>query len=1276
MGEGYAAFFESFGKIDTVSIENFKTLAEALQSFAAAGVADIFGALDLEEVGKQLNDFAPHIVTLSETLSQVDTASLAKLSITAHAMSGFGEFLEALPREGGIVGSILGDHQSLETFANGIGPFGEGLKRMMEALPAEGIDVGVVETAKQAGLMLTEIQNALPARGGKLQEWIGDKETLSTFATRLPSLAEGLVAFSNTIAKGNFDSSKTEGAAKAAKALADVQDAMPDRGGKLQEWIGEEETISAFSTRLPALAEGLVSFSNKISEGNFNDDTVVKAANAAKALAAVQNDLPDVGGKLADWFGDQQDLGTFGNNLRSLGEGLWWFSFYAEQLDEGAVKSASTITEELVKIANTLGGDKGLLKSIFKDQNDQFKKFGGALEQFGGSFKLFSDTISDIDWDGAQKAVNVIDQLVSSMQNLDGFANLQAFGNSLEVLGLNGVEAFTNAFESADAHSLLVDAGNTLIDGIRQSITSGMYDDMDTAATRVVGAFFVYFTARSIEKADGVAESLMDTIKGSIITASAGGALETAGKFVVEGIQRGIDRAWSDLKTHMAEKAQEIAVTFRYSLRIQSPSKVMRDEVGVYIVQGIAEGITQDMSAEDAAKKKAENIVNAFKEIFDRLDLELKGIQLDFEFEALVSPFRSANEIKTKDIELKMKEVEYASKNLETATAELRATAKEFGEGTDEYLEAENKFKEAQVNLAKESKELAELQSSLVDPSIGYENGQLIIKGFMSGLTADMSAEDAASQKAQNIVAAFEKEFENYDYSAGLRDAQKNLWDLFNPEYNENIQGRGLTDSEKEQAEIESRTQQMLAKIIKLRQDMATQAERYKLAEAEYNAYLASGIKDEKVERELINQKTEAYEQLASLANELYSQQEYLPAWERANAILEQMSQEDIDNFFNNIPETNPILQFVTEALDAAKDFGDIQFDYENYFTPLIDSTAFDDASGKVKVFYQEELPATITGSIGYITAAAAEAGEAGVDAYLSAWYDANAPAYLEALANGDISGLMGITGNASTDIWSMVTGGNVSAADATRVLQPILDGAKSVTDELGITGENGVLGYVQGMTSQYGLCKTTGEGLGNATIDGIMSNKSLDESSPSKAMYDIGEYAVIGFCNGLLKLLYMAGNAGSAIGDEALSSVQGVVSRMDQVLQGNLDVAPTISPVLDISNLQYGAEQIDKLFNTRQTYQIAAQAYMEAEESRIARERAVADMIVNGIGARIEGIGASLDDLREVIESHGDSDLIIDVNVDGASFARMTVEDYLYASRANGTPFYEANLF
>ena len=73
------------------------------------------------------------------------------------------------------------------------------------------------------------------------------------------------------------------------------------------------------------------------------------------------------------------------------------------------------------------------------------------------------------------------------------------------------------------------------------------------------------------------------------------------GKDIVEGLKNGIKNAWTGMTDWIKELADSLIKGFKDNLKIGSPSKVFRDEIGRWIPAGIAEGIEDGMGVLDSA---------------------------------------------------------------------------------------------------------------------------------------------------------------------------------------------------------------------------------------------------------------------------------------------------------------------------------------------------------------------------------------------------------------------------------------------------------------------------------------------------------------------------------------------------------------------------------------------------------------------------------------------------------------------------------------------------
>lgn len=51
-------------------------------------------------------------------------------------------------------------------------------------------------------------------------------------------------------------------------------------------------------------------------------------------------------------------------------------------------------------------------------------------------------------------------------------------------------------------------------------------------------------------------------------------------------------------------------------------------------------------------------------------------------------------------------------------------------------------------------------------------------------------------------------------------------------------------------------------------------------------------------------------------------------------------------------------------------------------------------------------------------------------------------------------------------------------------------------------------------------------------------------------------------------------------MGNTAVSALQGTIAKISDVINGNMDMTPTIRPVLDLSDVEAGASNINSLFS------------------------------------------------------------------------------------------------
>lgn len=127
--------------------------------------------------------------------------------------------------------------------------------------------------------------------------------------------------------------------------------------------------------------------------------------------------------------------------------------------------------------------------------------------------------------------------------------------------------------------------------------------------------------------------------------------------------------------------------------------------------------------------------------------------------------------------------------------------------------------------------------------------------------------------------------------------------------------------------------------------------------------------------------------------------------------------------------------------------------------------------------------------------------------------------------------------------------------------------------------GKDLVTGFANGISSNTYLAEAKAKAMATAAANA--AKKALDEHSPSKVFYGIGDFAGKGFVNALDDYGKKSYAAGSSIAKSARSGLQDAVARIKNLIEGNDDMQPTIRPVLDLRDVESGAGEISRLFGS-----------------------------------------------------------------------------------------------
>ena len=87
-----------------------------------------------------------------------------------------------------------------------------------------------------------------------------------------------------------------------------------------------------------------------------------------------------------------------------------------------------------------------------------------------------------------------------------------------------------------------------------------------------------------------------------------------------------------------------------------------------------------------------------------------------------------------------------------------------------------------------------------------------------------------------------------------------------------------------------------------------------------------------------------------------------------------------------------------------------------------------------------------------------------------------------------------------------------------------------------------------------------------------------LKEKSPSKEGYEIGDYFGIGFVNGIGNNVHTAFSVGAEMAKSAKNGLNATVDKLRKLIDTDMNLEPTIKPMLDLSNIKSGAGSIGSM--------------------------------------------------------------------------------------------------
>lgn len=606
------------------------------------------------QIGADLSTFMNNVQPFLQGASQIQPSMMDGVKALAETVL----ILTAADILQGLTSWLTGG-SSLSKFGEELVPFGEAMRDF--SLAIGNMDGEIVANAATAGKALAEMAATIPNTGGLVSFFAGEND-MTAFGKQLVPFGEAMRQFGDAIT--GLDANAVTEAAIAGKAMAEMATTIPNSGGVVGFFAGEND-MGEFGKQLVPFGEAMKAFGDAVR--GLEADAIVNSATAGKALVELADTVPNTGGVVA-FFTGNNGVDTFGEKLVPFGEAMKAYSEAIMGMDSAAITNSATAGKALVELANTIPNTGGLV-SWFTGDND-LGSFGDSLVQFGSGIKSYSDSISGIDTGIMSSVITQVNRLVEmakGMAELDT-SGMSGFSTALIQLGNNGIDGFINAFTDASgrvtsaATSMLttfINAANAQKSNMTSTFTTMMQAvltnyqiQFNTAGSTLMTKFIT-----GIKSQDGNTKTAITNIISGCVTAINNKQIQfnTAGSNLMIKLIAGIKS--KDYETRNAfvnilsscltaiankypefqnagmqcmikfiagikEKAEEVKTSFTGNLNasvtaIRNYHEQFK-QAGAYLVEGFADGISENTyRAEAKARAMARAAAEAAEDELD-----------------------------------------------------------------------------------------------------------------------------------------------------------------------------------------------------------------------------------------------------------------------------------------------------------------------------------------------------------------------------------------------------------------------------------------------------------------------------------------------------------------------------------------------------------------------------------------------------------------------------------------------------------------------------------
>lgn len=1244
-GEGMKAYADSVTGLDAGAVSASITAAQALSALQAS-LPHVGGVLEFFTGGNDLGAFADGVLSFGLAMkayggavSGIDAGAVSASAVAAQALA---ELQASLPKVGGIMEFFTGGND-LETFSEGVIPFGEAMKSYGEAVA--GINADAVEASGVAAQSLAKLQAALPQVGGVMEFFTGGND-LGKFSEGIVPFGAAMKSYGKAVAGINAEA--ITASAVAAQSLAQLQTDLPNVGGVMTFFDGSND-LGAFAAGIVPFGAAMKSYGDAVAD--INTGAITASAVAAQSLARLQESLPLAGGVM-EFFNGSHDLAAFAAGIIPFGAAMKSYSDAVADINPTAVESSASAGQALVELANTLPNTGGLLSfftggtdlTAFGDDLTAFgadlaafaeaikdvkpeavtasanaasvlsnlatglpdsslfdqwfggdqtlASFGADISKFGASMKDYYNEISGIDLGKLSDVITQVWDLIKLAEGVNGVntSGLTKFADSMKKMGDAGISGFTDAFYNCGGtvNSAVV----SMLTSIRGSITSnipvassametlvesmaGIVDKKVVVIENAVDGMMRNLTA-SILSSSGAVKTAAGTVASAAVSQinSMKPEFETAGENAGQGFVKGIRSKFGASSSAGRSLGLAALNAAKKALDSHSPSREF-----IYLGENIGEGLAigVDNSIVPAAQATSDMIgeviavsnkgIDAWKDwvdektYYDELSLkdQLAG------WENLQKRYKAGSEERKQiDREVYQLQNELVASTYQASLDWIEEEKYYNRLSTEEELAAyermQSRYMEGSEERKKIDREVYTLRNQLVDES--YQNSMDWIEKEKNYGRMSLADELAAYKRVQSRYAAGSKEREEmdlkvYQLEQEIYEAQK--------QYIADVQSVQESANQKRIQLEQEYADKVRSVNEQLERDIQSLNDQYQNAvESRTNSlYQSYGLFDEVTKKEAVSSDT--------LMKNLEGQVQEFGEWQD---ILGQLSARGVDaDLISELQEMGPS---AIEEIRALNSMSDDELEKYVSLWSVKHAQAREQATSEL-----EGLRVETQEQIAQLRADA----EAELEEYRITWQEE-----LSQLEEDTANQLASLRQEFAENV-------GLIKKDTEAEMREMTEAATKILKEAGWTetGQQIPAGLAEGVSLSKSAFLDELTSMALAGVEAVKS--TLKINSPSRVFRELGNFTGLGFVTGLADYAKKSYAAGANVAEYAADGLSNAMSIAAELLSGDMDAQPTIRPVLDLSDVIRGADELNSLFYPQRTIGLVGQASLAFAE-------------------------------------------------------------------------------